>query len=350
MRYRLLGKTGLYVSELCLGTMTFGGKGFWQAIGTLTASEAEELIGTALDSGVNFIDTADVYSEGESERHVGAALASLGRPRDRVLVATKVRGRTGPGPNQIGLSRGHIMDAVDASLRRLKLDHIDLYQIHGFDNETPLEETMRALDDLVRSGKVRYIGYCNLTAWQAMKALAYADAHGLARFVSAQMYYSIAGRDIEREVAPLAGDQGLAVLPWSPLAGGLLSGKFDLEKPGPEGARRTKFDFPPVDLERAKNALKAMHEVSVITGISVARVALAWLLTRPFVTSVIIGAKTRDQLLDNLAASDVSLAPEHIARLDAASALPPEYPGWMLDRQSSDRRPAEVKAEVKKEA
>ncbi len=350
MRYRLLGKTGLYVSELCLGTMTFGGKGFWQAIGMLTASEAEGLIGTALDSGVNFIDTADVYSEGESERHVGAALASLGRPRDRVLVATKVLGRTGPGPNQIGLSRGHIMDAVDASLRRLKLDHIDLYQIHGFDAETPLEETMRALDDLVRSGKVRYIGYCNLTAWQAMKALAYADAAGLARFVSAQMYYSIAGRDIEREVAPLARDQGLAVLPWSPLAGGLLSGKFDLEKPGPEGARRTKFDFPPVDRERAKNALKAMREIFLVTGISVARVALAWLLTRPFVTSVIIGAKTRDQLLDNIAASDVSLAPEHIAQLDVASALPPEYPGWMLDRQSSDRRPAEVKAEVKKEA
>ena len=208
MRYRLLGKTGLYVSELCLGTMTFGGKGFWEVIGRLTASESEGIIGTALDSGVNFIDTADVYSEGESEKHVGAALASLGRPRDQIIVATKVRGRTGPGPNQIGLSRKHIMDSIDASLRRLKLEYVDLYQIHGIDLDTPIEETLRALDDVVHSGKARSIGYCNLPAWQAMKALAYSDDHDLARFVSAQMYYSIAGRDIEREVAPLAKGPG----------------------------------------------------------------------------------------------------------------------------------------------
>ncbi len=249
MRYRLFGKTGLYVSELSLGTMTFGGKGFWEVIGKLTVSEAETIIGTALDAGVNLIDTADVYSDGESEKHVGAALASLARPRDQIIVATKVRGRTGPGPNDIGLSRKHILASVDASLRRLKLDYIDLYQIHGADLDTPVEETMRALDDAVRSGKVRSIGYCNLPAWLAMKAVAYADSHGLSRFVSAQMYYSIAGRDIEREVVPFAQDQGLALLPWSPLAGGLLSGKFDLEKPGPEGARRTTFDFPPVDRE-----------------------------------------------------------------------------------------------------
>ncbi len=243
------------------------------------------------------------------------------------------------------------MASIDASLRRLKLDYVDLYQIHGFDSETPIEETMRALDDLVRSGKVRYVGYCNLTAWQAMKALAYADAHDLSRFVSAQMYYSIAGRDIEREVVPLARDQALAVLPWSPLAGGLLSGKFDLEKPGPEGARRTTFDFPPVDRERAKTVLQTMRAVSAAMGISVSRVALAWLLTRPFVTSVIIGAKTKEQLLDNLAASDVQLAPEHVAQLDAASALPSEYPGWMLERQARDRRPqVEAKTEVKKAA
>jgi aryl-alcohol dehydrogenase-like predicted oxidoreductase len=331
--------------------MTFGGKGFWEVIGKLSVSEAETLIGAALDAGVNFIDTADVYAEGESERHVGAALASLNRPRDQIIVATKVRGRTGPGVNQIGLSRGHIMSSVDASLQRLKLDSIDLYQIHGADLDTPIEETMRALDDVVRSGKARYIGYCNLTAWQAMKANAYADAHNLSRFVSAQMYYSIAGRDIEREVAPLAQDQGLAILPWSPLAGGLLSGKFDLEKPGPEGARRTTFDFPPVDRERAKTVLKAMRAVSEAMGISVARVALAWLLTRPFVTSVIIGAKTPEQLADNLAAGDVQLSPEHVARLDAASALPPEYPGWMVAWQDRDRRPtAEVKAEARKAA
>jgi len=350
MRYRLLGKTGLYVSELCLGTMTFGGKGFWEAIGKLTASEAEKLIGTALDGGVNFIDTADVYSEGEAEKHVGKALASLGRPRDQIIIATKVRGRTGPGPNDIGLSRGHIMASIDASLRRLNLDFVDLYQIHGLDYDTPIEETVRALDDVVRSGKARYVGFSNLMAWQAMKAIAYADAHNLSHFVSAQMYYSLAGRDIEREVVPLALDQGLAILPWSPLAGGLLSGKFDLEKPGPEGARRTTFDFPPVNRERTKTVLMALRAVAGSMGISVARVALAWLLTRPFVTSVIIGAKKQEQLVDNLAASDVLLSPEHVAQLDAASALPPEYPGWMIDRQGRDRRPAEVKAEVKKAA
>ncbi len=351
MRYRLLGKTGLYVSELCLGTMTFGGKGFWEVIGRLTVSESERIIGTALDSGVNFIDTADVYSEGESEMHVGAALASLGWPRDQMIIATKVRGRTGPGPNQIGLSRKHIMDSVDASLRRLKLEYVDLYQIHGMDLDTPIEETLRALDDLVHSGKARSIGYCNLPAWHAMKALAFSDAHNLSRFVSAQMYYSIAGRDIEREVVPFAKEQGLAILSWSPLAGGLLSGKFDLENPGPRGARRTSYDFPPVDHERTKKVLAVMRTISLAMGISVARVALAWLLTRSFVTSVIIGAKTREQLVDNLASSDEKLSDEHVAQLDAASALPPEYPGWMIDRQDRDRRQhTEVKSKVKKAA
>jgi aryl-alcohol dehydrogenase-like predicted oxidoreductase len=349
MRYRLLGKTGIYVSELCLGTMTFGGKGFWGAIGKLSASEAETLIGTALDAGVNFIDTADVYSEGEAERYVGLALASLGRPRDQIVVATKVRGRTGPGPNDIGLSRGHIMASIDASLRRLKLDFVDLYQVHGLDRDTPIEETVRALDDVVRSGKARYVGFSNLMAWQAMKAIAYADSHNLSRFVSAQMYYSLVGRDIEREVVPMARDQGLAIFPWSPLAGGLISGKFDLEKPGPGGARRTTFDFPPVNRERASTVLMALRSVADAIGISVARVALAWLLTRTFVTSVIIGATTREQLVDNLAASEVLLASEHVTQLDAASAMPAEYPGWMIDRQDRDRRPAgEVKAEPQK--
>ncbi|MGO9013871.1 MAG: aldo/keto reductase [Dissulfurispiraceae bacterium] len=340
MRYRIFGKTGLYVSELCLGTMTFSGKGgFWGAIGKLSASESEALIGTALDAGVNLIDTADAYSEGESEKFVGMALASLGRPRDQVIVATKVHLRMGPGPNQVGLSRAHIFSAVDASLRRLKLDFIDLYQIHGYDLDTPIEETVRALDDLVRIGKVRYVGFCNLPAWLAMKALGHADAHGLTRFVSAQMYYSIASRDIEREVVPLAQDQGLAILPWSPLAGGLLSGKFDIDKPGPEGARRTLFDFPPVDKVRVGAVLKVLRAVSKDMDISVARVALAWLLTRPCITSVIIGAKSREQLADNLTSSDVRLTPEHIAQLDEASALPPEYPGWMVERQNRDRRP-----------
>ncbi len=340
MRYRLLGKTGVYVSELCFGSMTFGGKGFWEVVGKLGAADAEALVGASLDAGVNFIDTADVYSEGESEKLVGAALAKLGRPRDQIFLATKCRGRTGPGPNQVGLSRGHILSSIDASLSRLELDYVDLYQIHGFDIDTPFEETMRALDDVVRSGKVRYIGFCNLSAWQAMKANAFAHANGLTKFVSAQVYYSIAGRDIEREIVPFAQDQGLAILPWSPLAGGLLSGKFDPDKPNPEGARRTSFDFPPVDRGRLPTVLKALRAVGEATGLSVARVALAWQLTKPFVTSVIIGAKTMEQLKDNLTAADTELAPEHIAKLDEASALPPEYPGWMLGWQNRDRRPA----------
>lgn len=342
MRYRMLGKTGLFVSELCLGTMTFGGRGFWEVIGKLNATEAELMIGTALDAGVNFLDTADVYSEGESERLVGVALAKLARPRDQLVVATKCRGRTGPGPNQVGLSRGHIMSAIDASLSRLKLDYVDLYQIHGFDSETPLEETMRALDDVVRQGKARYIGFCNLTAWQAMKANAFADRWNMARFVSAQVYYSIAGRDIERELVPFAQSEGLGILPWSPLAGGMLSGKFDgtgKDAGGPAGARRTTFDFPPVDRSRLPAVLDALRAVAAEASVSVARVALAWQLTRPFVTSVIIGAKTTEQLSDNLQAAAVTLTPEQVQRLDEASALPREYPGWMLERQGQDRAP-----------
>jgi aryl-alcohol dehydrogenase-like predicted oxidoreductase len=338
MRYRVLGRTGLYVSELCLGAMTFGGKGFWEVIGKLGNSEAEGLVGAALDGGVNFIDTADVYSEGESEKLLGAALAALGRPREQVVIATKVRGRTGPGVNQVGLSRAHILHGIDESLRRLGLDHVDLYQIHGFDPSTPIEETVRALDAVVKAGKARYVGFSNLSAWLAMKAIAYAEGHGLARFESAQVYYSIAGRDIERELAPMAQSEGVAILPWSPLAGGLLSGKFDPDKAGPEGARRSSFDFPPVDRARLPRVLEALRKVAGESGVSVARIALAWQLTRPFVTSVIIGAKNREQLADNLAAADVTLSPEQVKALDEASALPPEYPGWMLAAQNRDPR------------
>ncbi|HVH47534.1 MAG TPA: aldo/keto reductase, partial [Labilithrix sp.] len=292
----------------------------------------------ALDGGVNFVDTADVYSEGESEKLLGGALKALGRPRDEYVVATKVRGRMGPGPNQVGLARAHVLASIDGSLKRLGLDHVDLYQIHGVDPSTPIEETVRALDDVVRSGKARYVGFSNLPAWLATKAISFADANGLARFQSAQVYYSLAGRDIEREIVPLAQDQRIAILPWSPLAGGLLSGKFDPDKPGPEGARRTSFDFPPVNRDRLRTVLRALRRVSESTGVSVARVALAWQLTRPFVTSIIVGAKNRDQLIDNLAAADVVLAPEHVKLLDEASALPPEYPGWMVDWQNREPR------------
>jgi len=338
MRYHLLGRTGLYVSELCLGAMTFGGKGFWETIGKLGAQEVEHIVGRSLDAGVNFIDTANVYSEGESETLVGAALKALARPRDQVVVATKVRGRMGKGVNQVGLSRAHILTSIDQSLSRLGLDHVDLYQIHGFDPVTPIEETVRALDDVVRSGKARYVGFSNLPAWLAMKAIAYADHHHLARFQSAQVYYSIAGRDIEREIVPLAQSEGVAILPWSPLAGGLLSGKFDAEGKGPEGTRRASFDFPPVDRPRLAKVLAALQTVSKATNVSVARIALAWQLTKPFVTSIIIGAKNKEQLVDNLAATDVKLSPEHVALLDEASALPREYPGWMLEFQNRDPR------------
>jgi aryl-alcohol dehydrogenase-like predicted oxidoreductase len=335
MRYQQLGRTGLFVSELCLGTMTLGGKGMWGAIGKLDAAEAEVLVGTSLDAGVNFIDTADVYSEGESESLLGGALQALGRPREQVVVATKVRGRVGPGVNQVGLSRGHILASIDGSLQRLGLDHVDLYQIHGVDPVTPIEETVRALDEVVRSGKARYVGFSNLPAWLAAKAITFAQANGLARFQSAQVYYSIAGRDIEREVVPMCQSEGVAILPWSPLAGGLLSGKFDPSKQGPADARRSSFDFPPVNLERLPRVLAALGEVAKATGLSVARVALAWQLTKPFVTSIIIGAKKKEQLVDNLAAVEVKLAPEHVKLLDEASALPSEYPGWMIDFQNA---------------
>jgi aryl-alcohol dehydrogenase-like predicted oxidoreductase len=237
--------------------------------------------------------------------------------------------------NQVGLSRAHILTSIEASLTRLGLDHVDLFQIHGFDPSTPIEETVRALDQVVRDGKARYVGFSNLPAWLAMKAIAFADANGLSRFQSAQVYYSIAGRDIEREIAPMALHEGVAILPWSPLAGGLLSGKFDPDKPGPEGARRTSFDFPPVDRSRLPRVLTALRKVAGEKNVSVARVALAWQLTKPFVTSVIIGAKTRDQLTDNLASTEVTFSPEQLKTLDEASALPPEYPGWMVDFQNA---------------
>lgn len=339
MRYRLLGRTGLYVSEICLGTMTYGGKGRWEVVGRLGLPEAQAQIKAAFDAGVNFIDTANVYSEGQSESLVGEALAKLGLPREDLVIATKVRVRMGPAPNRVGLTRVHIMNEVDASLRRLALDHIDLYQIHGVDQVTPLDQTLRALEDLVRSGKVRYIGVSNHAAWQIMKALGVSERQGWNRFESIQAYYSLAGRDLEREIVPLALDQGLSILVWSPLAGGLLSGKFSESAAGPEGARRSSFDFPPVDRPRAFRCVDAMRPIAKAHGVSVARVALAWVLQRPAVTSVIVGAKTQEQLADNLAAADLRLSEGELAGLEEASKLPREYPGWMFERQTADRLP-----------
>jgi aryl-alcohol dehydrogenase-like predicted oxidoreductase len=339
MRYRLLGRSGLLVSEICLGTMTYGGKGRWAPIGQLGLADVEGQIKTAVDAGVNFIDTADVYSEGVSEELVGQALKNLGLPREDIVVASKVRIRMGPGPNNVGLSRGHIIDGVNASLRRLQLDHIDLYQIHGQDVATPMEETLRALEDLVRSGKVRYIGLSNHAAWQIMKAVSISQHRGWNRFESVQAYYSLSSRDLEREIVPVCLDQGLGVLVWSPLAGGLLSGKFSENDKGPDGARRTNFDFPPVDRPRAFRCVDAMRPIAKAHNVSVARVALAWLLHQPVVASVIVGAKTNEQLSDNIAATDLKLSEAEIKTLNDASQLPPEYPGWMFARQNMDRFP-----------
>ncbi len=338
MRLKTLGNTGLLVSELCLGTMTFGtGEGLWRSIGKLEQPVVDEIVRAAFDQGVNFVDTADVYHAGRSEVMTGQALRNLGIARDQFVLATKVHQRMGPGPNQSGLTRVHILHAVDESLKRLQLDYIDLYQIHGFDALTPMEETLSALNDCVRAGKVRYIGVCNLAAWQIAKALWISDRHHYERFQSVQAYYTLAGRDLEREIVPLCADQQLAILPWSPLAGGLLSGKYSRNSQAPEGSRRAQFDFPPVDKERAWRVIDAMQPIAKAHGVSVARVAISWLLHKNPVTSVIIGARTVAQLHDNIAAVDLQLTPEQMATLDKVSALPNEYPAWMLDRMSADR-------------
>jgi len=340
MRNHSLGRTGLFVSELCFGTMTFGGDdaSLWGKIGKLQQSDAERLVGQAIDAGINFIDTADVYAGGLSEQITGQALKNLKIPRDKVVVATKVFGETGNGPNARGLSRSHIVDGVKASLARLQLDHVDLYQVHGFDPATPIEETLRALDQLVRHGHVRYIGVSNWAAWQIAKALGISERLGLARFESLQAYYTVAGRDLEREIVPMLKSEGVGLMVWSPLAGGLLSGKYGRNQPGEEGNRRTAFDFPPVHKERAHDCIDAMRPMAQERDVSVAQIALAWLLHQPQVTSVIVGAKRPEQLADNLAATKVTLNVDEMAKLDAVSKLPSEYPGWMFERQGEYRR------------
>jgi len=340
MKYRMLGRTGLYVSEICLGTMTFAGRGLFKNVGQVDQDGATALVKQALESGVNFFDTADVYSEGESERYLGGAIQAVGVARSEIVVATKARGRMGPGPNAVGLSRGHIMDAVEASLARLQTDHIDLYQIHGLDAVTPLDETMAALDNLVRRGLVRYIGCSNLAAWQIEKTLGLSAARGWARFETVQAYYTIASRDLEREILPMMAAEQLGLMVWSPLAGGLLSGKFKRDAAGPNNARRSSgFDFPPIDKNHAFDVVDAMRPIAERHDVSVARVALAWLLHRKGVMSVIVGAKTEEQLRDNLAATDLKLDESELAALDKASALKPEYPQWMFERQGAGRVP-----------
>jgi aryl-alcohol dehydrogenase-like predicted oxidoreductase len=335
MRLNLLGRTGLFVSELCLGTMTFGGgEGMWRKIGALDQTEAERLVGRAIDAGINIIDTADVYAEGLSEQITGQALRNLKVPRDSVVVATKAFGVTGPGANQRGASRSHLIEAVKASLHRLQLDHIDLYQIHGFDPATPIEETMRALDTLVQHGHVRHVGVSNWAAWQIMKALGIAEREGLTRLASLQAYYTIAGRDLEREIVPMLRSEGVGLLVWSPLAGGLLSGKYSRDGEDNAAGRRAEFDFPPVDRDRGFDCIDVMRPIAEAHGVSVAQVALSWLLHRRVVSSVIVGAKRLDQLNDNIAATELALSEDDLDRLDAVSTLPREYPGWMFETQS----------------
>lgn len=339
MRYRKLGRTGLLVSELCLGTMTFGGgrTGPGAAIGNLQQDEVDAQLRTAIDAGINFIDTANVYGAGRSEEITGQAIKNLGLGRDEVVIATKVLGVMGKGPNQQGLSRYHIMEAVKDSLKRLQVDHIDLYQVHGVDPWTPIEETVEALDALVRDGVVRYLGVSNWAAWQIAKALGISERRNFAKFVSLQAYYTIAGRDLERELVPMLESEGLGLLPWSPLAGGLLSGKFSRADEQGGTGRRASFDFPPVDRDRAYAVIDTMRPIAEARGVSVAQIALAWLLHKAITTSVIIGATKPDQLADNIAATSVKLSDEEMARLDAVSALPREYPGWMLETQGSRR-------------
>jgi aryl-alcohol dehydrogenase-like predicted oxidoreductase len=336
MKTRFLGNTGVRVSEICLGAMTFGGKGYWKNIGQVEQKEAEDLVNTAIEGGINFFDTADVYSEGRSEEILGKA---LGDKRKDIILATKVRGRTGTGPNDIGLSRKHIIDSCNASLKRLGTDYIDLYQVHSFDPRTPLDETLRTLDDLVRNGKVRYIGVSNYTGWQLMKALAISEKQNLEKFVTLQAYYSLIARDLENELVPLSLDQNLGILTWSPLGGGFLTGKYRRGKPRPEGARRSnpKDQFLQFDEEKGFDIVDELKRIANNHGATITQAALNYLLRKPGVTSVIIGARNKEQLTDNLKTTDWEMTSKEIAGLDELSKPPKVYPYWMLERMSIDR-------------
>ncbi|HEY9167622.1 MAG TPA: aldo/keto reductase [Candidatus Kryptonia bacterium] len=336
MKTRFLGNTGVRVSEICFGAMTFGGKGYWTNIGQVGQKEADELVSMAIDSGVNFFDTADVYSEGLSEQILGKA---LGTRRNNIVLATKVRGRTSPGPNDIGLSRKHVIESCNASLKRLGTDYIDLYQVHSFDPRTPLEETLRTLDDLVREGKVRYIGVSNFTGWQLMKALAISEKQNLERFVTLQAHYSLIARDLENELVPLSLDQKLGILPWSPLGGGFLTGKYRRGKARPEGARRSNptNQFLQFDEEKGYDIVDELEIIAGSHRATITQAALNYLLRKPGVTSVIIGARNKEQLVDNLKTTDWEMTPDEVIRLDEISKPPRVYPYWMLERMSQDR-------------
>ncbi len=336
MEYRPLGSSGLQISALTLGTMTFGGRGVFGQVGNTDVAGARRQIDMCLDAGVNLIDTADIYSTGHAEEILGEALVGK---RDDVLIASKVRFRMGAEPNMAGLSRQHIITGCEASLRRLRTDHIDLYQVHEWDGQTPLEETLAALEHLQDSGKVRYVGASNYAAWQLMKALGIAERDRLPRFVSQQVYYSLQERSVEYELIPLAVDQGLGTLVWSPLAGGLLSGKYRRGQPGPQGSRHlSDWDEPPIyDQDALYDTIDVLVAVAGEHGVSAAQVALAWLLHRPSISSVIVGARTDEQLADNLKSVELSLSDEQRGRLEAVSRPPLLYPFWHQCQTAADR-------------
>jgi aryl-alcohol dehydrogenase-like predicted oxidoreductase len=335
MEYRRLGRSGLFVSALTLGTMTFGGQGGFSKVGATDVAGARRQVDMCLDAGINLFDTANIYSGGESEEILGEAIS--GR-RDDLLLATKVRMPVGDGPNDTGLSRYHIIRECEGSLRRLATDYIDLYQVHEWDGLTPLEETLEALDTLVKSGKVRYVGSSNYSGWHLMKALGISERLGLQRYISQQIHYTLQAREAEYELVPLAIDQECPILVWSPLAGGLLSGKYRRDRDASEGRHVAGWDEPPVyDTDKLYDTVDVLVEIADGRGVSAARVALAWLLGRPGVASVIVGARTDEQLADNLKAAELELSEEERRRLDEVSALPLIYPFWHQAKTASDR-------------
>lgn len=336
MKFKILGNTGLKVSSFCLGTMNYGGKGFFSYMGNLDQNAVDGQIKTVIDAGVNFIDTANIYSEGLSEVMIGKAIKNLGINRDDLVLATKVRGSMGSSENDRGLSKKHIIQQVEASLKRLGTDYIDLYQIHTADPLTPIEETIKTLDDLVRSGKIRYFGASNLAAWQLMKGLSYSQYNHLDKFASLQANYSLDVRDVEREVVPMLLDQKIGMMVWSPLSGGLLTGKYKRDGQKQEG-RLNSFPFPPFHEERAFDILDVLVPMANQKQVSVSQLALSWLLNQPVVTSVIIGATKLNQLEDNLKAIEVEFTADEINQLNEVSKLPLEYPGNVLEIMTSDR-------------
>jgi aryl-alcohol dehydrogenase-like predicted oxidoreductase len=340
MNYNYIGDTGLRVSELCFGTMTFGGQdaGMWSKIGQLQQKEVNDMLGAVIESGINFIDTANVYSFGQAEQLLGQGLTDIGAKRDEVVIATKVLGPMGAQANNVGLSRYHIFNSVEASLQRLQTDHIDVLYVHGVDPRTSLEEIVRSLNDIVNSGKVRYIAICNWPAWMVAKAQAVAHYNGWHKFIGLQYHYSAATRDIEHELVPMAADHKLAIFPWSPLAGGFLSGKYTRAGSSDANGRRANFDFPPLDKEKAYDLVEVMGGIAKAHGVSTAQIALAWVRQQPGVTSTIIGAKTQEQLKANIDSTDIVLTADDLAKIEAVSPLVSQYPGWMVERQCDYRK------------